>query len=128
MTVTVLYYSLEPGYYEDGKFGIRLETAVLVKTANTTVSNKSFDLSSSMLLLKGCVHTGPVPNGSNLDSVRCTKEKSSGVEIENGSVRDRFVYSAHYQLVETAAQKERSRVNRPGSIVRQEGIALFSPS
>ncbi|KAJ7394678.1 Xaa-Pro aminopeptidase 1 [Desmophyllum pertusum] len=26
----------EPGYYEDGKFGIRLETAVLVKTANTT--------------------------------------------------------------------------------------------
>ncbi|KAL9970069.1 hypothetical protein ACROYT_G022384 [Oculina patagonica] len=26
----------EPGYYEDGKFGIRLETAVLVTSANTT--------------------------------------------------------------------------------------------
>ncbi|XP_015748963.1 PREDICTED: probable Xaa-Pro aminopeptidase P [Acropora digitifera] len=27
----------EPGYYEDGSFGIRLETAVLVKSANTKV-------------------------------------------------------------------------------------------
>lgn len=29
--------SNEPGYYEDGKFGIRIESLVLVKKAETTV-------------------------------------------------------------------------------------------
>lgn len=27
--------SLEPGYYEDGKFGIRIENTILVREANT---------------------------------------------------------------------------------------------
>lgn len=31
------FIPLEPGYYEDGRFGIRLETAVLVKVAKTKV-------------------------------------------------------------------------------------------
>ena len=31
------FYSAEPGYYEDGSFGIRHETAVVVVKANTPV-------------------------------------------------------------------------------------------
>ena len=34
-----MYFTLEPGYYEDGNFGIRLETAVVVVNANTPVSH-----------------------------------------------------------------------------------------
>ena len=29
---------LEPGYYEDGQFGIRIENVVLIKPVETTVS------------------------------------------------------------------------------------------
>ncbi|CAG5121574.1 unnamed protein product, partial [Candidula unifasciata] len=38
------YFSDEPGYYEDGKFGIRLETIVMVKTATPkyTTANETF--------------------------------------------------------------------------------------
>ena len=31
--------SVEPGYYEDGKFGIRIENAVLCQKAKTKVGN-----------------------------------------------------------------------------------------
>lgn len=34
--------SNEPGYYEDGKFGIRLESLVLIKKADTEVSSNQF--------------------------------------------------------------------------------------
>ncbi len=33
---------LEPGYYEDGSFGIRLETAVVVVNASTPVCKYVF--------------------------------------------------------------------------------------
>ena len=33
----VLLFFVEPGYYEDGKFGIRLENIVMVTNATTAV-------------------------------------------------------------------------------------------
>ena len=36
--IWILFNYSEPGYYEDGKFGIRLENIVMVKNATTTVS------------------------------------------------------------------------------------------
>ena len=33
------FFILEPGYYEEGSFGIRIETAVVVVNASTPVSN-----------------------------------------------------------------------------------------
>jgi hypothetical protein len=37
---------LEPGYYEDGEFGIRLETAVVVVNASTPVCEQFLNMKS----------------------------------------------------------------------------------
>ena len=44
-----LLISLEPGYYEDGKFGIRTENVMLVKEVDLEVS--SFDCRSRFVLI-----------------------------------------------------------------------------
>ena len=45
-----LPFSSEPGYYEDGKFGIRLETVVMAVAAKTQVTQISRELSLSFYL------------------------------------------------------------------------------
>ena len=45
-----LHFSSEPGYYEDGKFGIRLETVVMAVAAKTQVTQISRELSLSFYL------------------------------------------------------------------------------
>lgn len=42
-----LLFSSEPGYYEDGKFGIRLENIVMAVAAETQVTQISRELSLS---------------------------------------------------------------------------------
>lgn len=37
------FLTQEPGYYEDGQFGIRLENIFMVKEVETTVSIKCLD-------------------------------------------------------------------------------------
>ena len=37
-TLYLFLYLVEPGYYEAGQFGIRLENIVMVKNASTTVN------------------------------------------------------------------------------------------
>ena len=39
-----VWFVLEPGYYEDGAFGIRMENVVLVVPVKTKVSNDVFIL------------------------------------------------------------------------------------
>ena len=45
-----LLISLEPGYYEDGKFGIRTENVMLVKEVDLEVSN--FGCRGGFVLIK----------------------------------------------------------------------------
>ena len=39
--VCFFFVSLEPGYYEDGAFGIRIENVLLVKPVELQVNNTS---------------------------------------------------------------------------------------
>ena len=48
-TIMHLLISLEPGYYEDGKFGIRTENVMLVKEVDLEVSN--FDCQNGFALI-----------------------------------------------------------------------------
>ena len=36
--------AVEPGYYEDGRFGIRIESLLLIVEANTPVCQLQFDI------------------------------------------------------------------------------------
>lgn len=46
-----IWFVLEPGYYEDGAFGIRIENVVLVVPVKTKVSNFLFIYLKNFLIL-----------------------------------------------------------------------------
>ena len=47
----IFILSSEPGYYEDGKFGIRLENIVMIKNASTTVNNYDNNMLFHILII-----------------------------------------------------------------------------